>query len=256
MCLLLFSYKNHPGYKLIAAANRDEFYERPALPAHNWKDNPVLYAGKDLKGCGTWLGITKTGRFAAITNYRDMSKIKRDAPTRGKLVVDFLINNFTPENYAKQLIKTADNFNGYNLIFGTIDELFYFSNQTKKLEKLTSGIHGLSNHLLDTPWPKVEKSKKEFSAILSEKNPPKEKLFNLLSDSEIFPDDKLPDTGLEISLERMVSPIFIKSEVYGTRSSTLIFIDNKNNVTFIERSFNQKNKKPEDSQFNFKIKKL
>ncbi len=252
MCLLLLAYKTHPNYKLIIAANRDEFYERPALPLHNWEGNPELFAGKDIQGKGTWLGITKNGKIAAITNYRDMNKIKLDAPSRGKLVTDFLLHKTTSENYSNILLETADMYNGYNLIYGDVDNLFYFSNINKEPIKLSSGIHGLSNHLLDTPWPKVVKSKKEFFKIIEEENPSEDKLFQLLGDNEIFNKD-LPETGLGKELERMVSPIFTVTEKYGTRSSSVILVDLHENVTFTEKSLINENKKWKISSFNFKI---
>jgi uncharacterized protein with NRDE domain len=252
MCLLLLAYKTHPNNKLIIAANRDEFYERPALPLHKWESTPEIFAGKDIQGKGTWLGITKNGKIAAITNYRDMNKIKADAPTRGKLITDFLLRKTTAEKYSDILLETADTYNGYNLIYGDVDNLFYFSNINKEPIKLSSGIHGISNHLLDTPWPKVVKSKKEFTKIISEKNPSEDKLFQLLRDSEIF-NKELPDTGLGKELERMVSPIFTVTEKYGTRSSSVIFVDLDNNVTFTEKSLVNENKKWKTSSFNFKI---
>jgi len=242
MCLLLLSYGTNPNYKLIIAANRDEFYDRPAALLHNWETYPELYAGKDLKGNGTWLGITKKGRIAAITNYRDMTKIKDNAPTRGKLVTDFLLNEMSPELYADLLLETADNYNGYNLIFGNCDSLYYLSNISKKTVKLSKGIYGLSNHLLDSPWPKVIKSKKIFSDIINEPNPSDNALFDLLKDDEIYPYETLPDTGLSKELERMVSPIFTVTEKYGTRSSSVIFIDVNKKVRFTEKSFNNKSK--------------
>jgi uncharacterized protein with NRDE domain len=254
MCLLLIAYNAHPNYRLILAANRDEFYNRPALPLHNWKDNPELFAGKDLEGGGTWLGITANGKVAAITNYRDMAKIKAGAPTRGKLVTDFLLNNISPEKYSNILIKTSDVYNGYNLVFGTLENLYYFSNQTKEIIKLSSAIYGLSNHLLDTPWPKVQKSKRRFIEILEEPVPSKYELFQLLKDNEIFNKD-LPETGLPKEMERLVSPIFTLTDKYGTRSSSIIFIDKDDNVQFIEKSLNSENNGWETSSFNFKIEK-
>jgi len=253
MCLLLFSYKTNPNYKLIIAANRDEFYERPTAVLNNWENHPELFAGKDLEGNGTWLGVTKKGKIAAITNYRDMSKIKNNAPTRGKLVIDFLLNEMPPEQYTNLLLETADDYNGYNLIYGNSDDLYYLSNINKEPVKLSKGIYGLSNHLLDSPWPKVVKSKKIFSELIKEDNPSKNKLFELLKDDEIYPDESLPETGLGIELERMVSPIFTVTEKYGTRSSSVILIDVDNNVEFTEKSYDNKNKEWTTTSFSFKI---
>ncbi len=184
-----------------------------------------------------------------------MANIKLDAPTRGNLITRFLLDNITSADYSKQLLKTADLYNGYNLVYGKIDDLYYFSNILKESVELTPGIHGLSNHLMDTPWPKVIKSKKEFSQILKEANPSDNKLFELLKDNEVFNDEILPDTGLGKELERRVSPIFTLTEKYGTRSSSLIFVDNNNNVTFTQKSFNNKNKEWKTVSFNFKIER-
>lgn len=253
MCLLLLSIGTNPKYKLILAANRDEFYERPTALLHNWENQPELFAGKDLKENGTWLGITKKGKISAITNYRDMSNINNDAPTRGKLVTDFLLNDINPEKYSDLLLEKAGIYNGYNLVYGNIDTFYYFSNITKKRIKLSTGIYGLSNHLLDSPWPKVVKSKNIFTKILEEPNPSKNKIFDLLRDNEIYPDESLPETGLGKELERMVSPIFTVTEKYGTRCSSVIFIDMDNNVEFTEKSYNVKNKDWTTSSFSFKI---
>jgi len=255
MCLLLISYKNHPKYKLIIAANRDEFYQRPALPAHFWEQEKELLAGKDMEAGGTWLGLTAHGKFSAITNYRDMKNIKPKAPTRGKLVTDFLLNNISPPDYGDLLKENAGLYNGYNLIFGDEENLNYFSNQTKALVELVPGIYGLSNHLLDSPWYKVEKSKKSFSEALNRENISDEILFEILSDTSTPPDDLLPETGLKLEIERAVSPIFVATPSYGTRSSTVILIDNKNQARFIEKSLNTSSGKWIKSSFEFELEK-
>lgn len=254
MCLLLFSYKYHPAYKLIVAANRDEYYNRPALPADFWEDDENILAGKDLLAGGSWLGITKRGRFAAVTNYRDMSEINSSAPSRGNLIKEFLSSDITPDSFGKKIEQSAGNYNGYNLVFGDTDNLFYFSNKSLKLINLTPGIYGLSNHLLDTPWPKVRKSKTSFKSILSDKNIKEDRLFELLSDTSIPSDDSLPDTGLSLEIERAVSPIFVKTPLYGTRSSTVIFWSNNNEVKFIEKSLDVSRNRWISSFYDFKIK--
>jgi uncharacterized protein with NRDE domain len=253
MCLLLLAIENHPKYKLIIAANRDEFYKRPAEPAHFWSEDKFLLAGKDLEGNGTWLGITKNGKFAALTNYRDMSKIKANAPTRGKLVTNFLLENIEPENYSKSLLDKADNYNGYNLIFGNVQKLFYFSNISKDFTEVKKVIHGLSNHLLNTPWPKVVKAKEKFEMLLKQMQIREEQIFNLLYDNTTFEENLLPQTGLSIEMEKLVSPIFTITENYGTRSSTVILIDNDNNVSFTEKSYNNKSENFNTSHFDFKL---
>jgi uncharacterized protein with NRDE domain len=254
VCLIVFAYKHHPDYKLIFVANRDEFYERPAAPAAFWKEEPSLLAGKDLKEGGTWCGITKTGRLAAITNYRDMKSIKKDAVSRGKIVTDFLSGTSSPELYSKALKDSADQYNGYSLIFGNKSGLYFFSNRKKELVEIKAGIHGLSNHLLNTPWYNVERSKTLFNkAIEKGNNNLTGELFEMLSDDTPSSDDNLPDTGLDPKLERVISPIFTRTEVYGTRSSTLILIDNNDNVNFIEKSLNSSSKEWKISSYDFQI---
>jgi len=253
MCLLLVSYKNHPKYKLIIAANRDEFYNRPAEPAKFWKEYPNLLGGKDLQAGGTWLGITKEGRFAAITNYRDIKNLKKDAPSRGELLTGFLTGSDTPKNYSEILLNSADVYNGFNLLYSDQNKFYYFSNQTKKPVKLEPGIYGLSNHLLDTPWHKVVKSKKSFKIILNSKDITSDDLFGILSDTSSPPDELLPDTGLALEIERAVSPVYVSTPFYGTRSSTVIFIDKDNQVSFIEKSLNSVSKEWTTSSYNFKI---
>jgi uncharacterized protein with NRDE domain len=253
MCLLLVSYKTHTKYKMIIAANRDEFYNRPASSADFWNDEPIILAGRDLQAGGTWLGITKNGRFAAITNYRDLKKMKANAPSRGELVKKFLTDSDSLPEFSKRLSSSSDLYNGYNLLFADKENLYYFSNQTKKLLELSPGIYGLSNHLLDTPWPKVEKSKKSFKNILNKEFISTEDLFDILSDSSIPPDELLPDTGLELEIERAVSPIFVKTPLYGTRSSTVILIDYDGIVKFTEKSLNNDSKEWSTKSFQFKI---
>ncbi len=253
MCLLLISYNTNPEYPLVVAANRDEFYARPTEKAGFWDDYPFLLAGKDIEAGGTWLGITKSGRFAAITNYRDMRTIKENAPTRGLLTLNFLVSQIPAFEYGKNLIRKSDLYNGYNLLFSDLENLFYFSNQTKKADKLSSGVYGLSNHLLDTPWPKVVVSKKAFISTVSKEKISEEDLFGILSDDREAPDDQLPDTGLSRELEKAISPVFIKSDKYGTRSSTIILVNSVNEVLFVEKSLDTRTGEWIESRFSFKL---
>jgi len=253
MCLLLISYNCHPVYPLIVAANRDEFYDRPTEKAHFWKDHPELLAGRDLEAGGTWLGITKKGRFAAVTNYRDMRILKERAVSRGELVTNFLLSELSPLKFGQSLSPRAKEYNGYNLLFADTESLYYFSNQKYKLEKLQDGVYGLSNHLLDTPWRKVIKSKEAFIKVTSEEKILTDDLFKILSDDKEAPDDQLPDTGLPPELEKAISPVFVKSERYGTRASTILLINNANEVLFIEKSLNTKSNEWEESRFVFKL---
>jgi len=238
MCLILFSYRTHPVYPLILAANRDEFYERPTAQASFREENPDMLAGKDLKDGGTWLGITKTGRVAAITNFRDIRNLKDGAPSRGSLVSEFLSGNEDPVEYIQNIRQISDRYNGFNLILGDRSGFFCFSNAGGVFHEISPGIHGLSNHLLDTSWPKVERGRELLDSLISKtRNPAPNEIFHILADTSRPDDEYLPDTGIGLEWERLLSSIFIQSDIYGTRSSTIIFVDRENNVTFIERTF-------------------
>jgi uncharacterized protein with NRDE domain len=255
MCLIVFANNVLEDYKLIFAANRDEFYNRPSEQADFWKDHPDLLAGKDLQAGGTWMGITRKGKFAAITNFRDLKNNRNDAPSRGKLTLDFLVKDATPEEYYNRLKSELNNYNGFNLILGNIDELYYFSNKTDGLKKLEPGIHGISNAILDTPWPKVEKSKRQLKHLIEQQNIHPREILNLLDDTSPAKDEELPDTGVGLELERILSPIFIKSEKYGTRSSTIVTVDKNNNVKFVEKTYFANTGRFSNKEFNFTIEK-
>ncbi len=249
MCLILFANNVHPKYKLILAANRDEFYKRSTRPAQWWEDKTNVLAGKDLEGGGTWMGISKSGRIAALTNYRKLPITEKYDSTRGKLVTDFLEGNIPGAEYLPVLEDSKDEFDGYNLLFGNADELYWYSNKEPLSRRtvlnlqtaptqIESGIHGISNALLDTPWPKVEHGKEVLSTIVNESDQiDPNQLFDMLHNTDLAPDDDLPDTGIGIEFERILSAAFIKSPDYGTRISTIILIDNANNVYFNERAF-------------------
>ncbi|HPC85219.1 MAG TPA: NRDE family protein [Smithellaceae bacterium] len=238
MCLILFAYHVHPDYRLILAANRDEFYDRPSAPADFWSRHPQVLAGMDLKEKGTWLGVTKEGKFAAITNYRDPASWKADAPSRGKLVSRYLTGSAGPEKYLRRMVGRADAYNGFNLLLGDGADLFVYSNRGD-VHRLSSGIYGLSNELLDTPWPKVRRGKRLLEKALAKRGKElEEALFDLLSDRAVPPDGSLPDTGIGLEWERLLAPMFIKSPVYGTRSSTLLLIGKNKRIKLIEKTYN------------------
>jgi len=245
MCLIFFLYEQHPVYHLVLAANRDEYYERPTQALDFWDDSPNILAGRDLKQSGTWMGITKNGRFAAITNFRDPASVKPDAPSRGLLISDFLAGNASPERYLEEIQSVGTRYNGFNLLIGNHAELFYYSNRADGFRKIKPGLYGLSNHLLNTPWPKVEKGMAELEIVLSEKQAEQqidiEAIFRILADGNRPPDDRLPNTGVSIEWERILSPIFVSSETYGTRSSSVLLIKKNGEVTFAERTFAPKN---------------
>ena len=254
MCLFFCAFELHPEYRLIIAANRDEFYERPSQPAGFWPEAPHLLAGRDLQGGGTWFGITRSGRIAAITNYRDPKSHRNDAPSRGILLTDYLLGRDDPADYLEQVRRKAAAYNGFNLIVGSPRKLFYFSNRKGGGIELTPGLYGLSNHLLDTPWPKVSRGKEAFADLLKRGvDPAPGDLFSILSDRSIVEDRLLPHTGIGLEWERILSARFIASPVYGTRSSTLLYVDREDRVTFIERNFNSKPGPGETSRFEFTL---
>lgn len=254
MCLFFCAFEIHPKFRLIVAANRDEFYDRPSQPAAFWPESPDLLAGKDLQGGGTWFGITRSGRIAAITNYRDPRSHRNEAPSRGLLLTDYLLGSADPAGYLERVSRKGMQYNGFNLIVGSASELDYYSNRKGGVIALTPGIYGLSNHLLDTPWPKVAQGRKAFGDIVSrEDGPEPEALFGVLSDRTIMEDSLLPDTGIGIEWERILSARFITSPVYGTRSSVLLFVDRQDRVVFLERNFDSNPRAGEATRFEFTV---
>jgi len=238
MCLILFSYDTHPIYRMVLAANRDEYYSRPTAPAAFLDNSPNILGGLDLKHHGMWLGITRTGRFAAITNFRDPGLDMPDAPSRGFLVKDFLLGKESPQTYLKAIKSVGDQYNGFNLLVGDRAELFYYSNRGNRIQNIKPGTYGLSNHLLDTPWPKIAKGKGAMKILLeNNKKVSTEDIYALLKDDAIPPDHLLPDTGVDLDWERTLSPLFITSEIYGTRSSSIVLIERGGEITFMERTF-------------------
>ncbi|MEO0473441.1 MAG: NRDE family protein [Bacteroidota bacterium] len=237
MCLILFAYRVHPDYQLILAANRDEFYERPTARADWWDSDSNIFAGRDLKGGGTWMGVNRKGGFAAVTNYREVPGEMAGAPTRGDLVADFLRKTDSPADYLATLGQNADQYNGFNLIVGDQQSLWYVSNRGEGAEALKPGVYGLSNHLLNTPWPKVEKGMRELKHLIRSGNAwNRNLLFDMLSNAETAPDDTLPKTGVPLAWERILAPMFIRSKAYGTRVSTILLITENGEVSMEERA--------------------
>lgn len=230
MCLIALAYKVHPSFPFIIAANRDEFMDRPAEPVHFWNDAPHILAGRDLCAGGTWLGLTRHGRFAAITNYRDLRRAPVGGPSRGHLVRAAL------EGVIDATSTIA--YEGFNLIYGPLHALRYHNNIQPMDEPLVPGIHGLSNHFLNTPWPKVQRATTAMQDLVKGADDALvEGLFTLLAEDTIAPDDQLPDTGLPLPVERTASAIFIRSTGYGTRCSTVVGVGIDGRVRFEERVF-------------------
>jgi uncharacterized protein with NRDE domain len=236
VCLILFAHRAHADYRLVLAANRDEWFGRPTAPAGFWSDAPDVLAGRDLEAQGTWLGVTRAGRFAAITNFRDPGSNRADAPSRGGLVSAFLTSTVSPLAYLESLRPDAVRYNGFSLLVGDAASLLYFSNREGTVRELSPGIYGLSNHLLDVPWPKVRIGKARLAASLNGRVDA-QRLLEALDDTDQAPEEALPRTGVSLEWERQLSPLRIRAGEYGTRSSTILLIAAEGEVLFVERSF-------------------
>ena len=235
MCLAFLGVQVVPGLPLVIAANRDEFYARPSAALDFWEDSPQILAGRDLQAGGTWFGVSRRGDLALITNRRGESVAQ--APSRGRLVTGYLED---PDNdrFSDFLQREGSRYEGFNIIYGNLSRLFYYSNGSGPPTLLTPGIYGLSNDLLDTPWPKVVQGKARLQAlpaVIDAWN--EETLFSVLADREIPVDEEIPHTGLPWPLERALAAIFVKAPSYGTRSATVARIDATGMVTVTERSF-------------------
>ncbi len=239
MCLILLSWRTDPRCRLIVAANRDEYFGRPAATAGFWDDHPGVLGGRDLEAGGTWLGITLDGRFAALTNYRNPADRKPGAPSRGALVSDFLTGKSTPREYLEKLLIRAREYNGFSLLAGDANSLCFFSNRGDGIQRVEPGLHGLSNHLLDTPWPKVEKGKAGLAALLGRPFDA-EATLHLLDDSRQASEELLPSTGVSLETEERLSAIRIPAVGgYGTRCSTVLCFGNEGKIEFHERSYGE-----------------
>ena len=233
MCLIVVGWRVHSDYPLVIAANRDEFYARPTASLGRWPDAPEIIGGLDLEAGGTWLGISESGRFAAVTNVREPGMAK-GAYSRGELTRGFLTARSSAEECAAKI--DGDQFSGFNLLLGDGDMLVYCSNRDGRPRSLAPGIYGMSNHVLDSPWPKLVTARQRFAEALP-RLPDESAFFELLADQTIVADENLPSTGVPLEWERLLSAIFVKSESYGTRASTLVWQDADGNITVHENSF-------------------
>ncbi|WP_207062299.1 NRDE family protein [Motiliproteus sp. SC1-56] len=239
MCLIAFAYRVHPRYPLILVANRDEFYERPTRRAHFWPEHPDLLAGQDLVQGGTWLGVTRQGRLAAVTNVRDG---RRPADprhrSRGSLTRGFLQGAQPAAPFLEELTREPDAYGGFNLLLGDGDGLYFYSNRDGcPPQPLGPGVYGLSNATLNTPWPKVQTLKAGLEKALSRDVLAARDLLPLLQNRHSPEDAQLPDTGVGLDLERTLAPCFIHGETYGTRASTVLTINADNEVEFLEQNY-------------------
>lgn len=238
MCLLVFAWRVRRAYPLVFAGNRDELHARPAAAAGFWNDNPQVLGGRDLLGGGTWLGVTARGRFAAVTNYRAGPAPETASRSRGALAADFLRSNVSPASFMRGIVTRAPKYGAFSLLVGNHKSLWYYSNRGAKTpEPVPPGFHGLSNHLLDTPWPKVRHSVARLKLLLAHDTPSCHALFRLLSDRSLASEMELPDTGIGIQRERLLSSPFIVGPVYGSRCSSQIFFHSDGDIRFAERRF-------------------
>jgi uncharacterized protein with NRDE domain len=253
VCLLLFALDRHPVYKLVLAANRDEFHARPTAPACFGEDAPELVAGRDLQAGGTWLGLTLTGRVAAVTNFRGPGPRPRAARSRGLLVRDFLLGSEAPEAFARRAQRKGESYEGFSLVVGHQEELWVCSNRGGEPLRLGPGIYGLSNHLIDTPWPKVREGKQRLRSILERGGDPTAGLLELMADRNIPPDPVLPDTGIGLERERLLAPIFVQAPGYGTRSTTVLLVSRDGRASFVEHTFSGAARAECTAQYEFQL---
>lgn len=253
MCLIFISVNHHPAYKLIVAGNRDEFYNRPTIAADYWGDAPDILAGRDLEAGGTWMGVSRSGKVSMLTNYRDPQHIDPRAPSRGQLVSDFLKGDASAEEYLSKLEPHGKAFNGFNLLVGDQKELWYYSNYKEGIQKLSPGFYGISNKLLETPWPKVVRGKQKLRPLFERPLLNADEILEALYDDERAPLDELPDTGLAQTRELALSSMFIKTDNYGSRCSTVMSIDKNDNLQFTERVYNTTDFSHQTRTFKFRI---
>ena len=251
MCLLVLAWKHHPRYRLILAGNRDEFHDRAAAPLNWWQDDPRILGGRDLKAMGPWLGVARSGRFGVVTNYRDLQAPVEGAPSRGQLTPRYLTGATSPKEFLDDLRGAAPRYSGFNLLVGGTRALYYFSNRGPAPTALAPGVYGLSNHLLDTPWPKLARTRERFNALLVQPEIAPEDLFTMLGDREQAPTAHLPSTGLPEDWERVVSAPFIVNERYGTRCSSVLLVERTGRTILQERRFDAAGIQSGNSRFEF-----
>ncbi|MFT5544176.1 MAG: hypothetical protein ACI97K_001623 [Glaciecola sp.] len=257
MCILFIAVNQHPKFPLIIAANRDEFYERPTSNSAFWEHQKDILAGKDKQAGGTWMGINKNGDISALTNIRAPGKEVENAVTRGELVLNYLLGSKTQrENYPQTLAESKASYNGYNLLFGNLEQLYVYNNFDDSCILLEPGVYGLSNASLNSPWPKISTGRDALAKYCQHADVlDTEHLFELLRNDKPAEDHVLPKTGVPIEWERRLSSIFIQSPEYGTRSSTLLMLDNDSHVVWEERTFNSNAEQTSVQHFEFDVKK-
>jgi uncharacterized protein with NRDE domain len=234
MCLIVFAWRPDHAQPLIVAANRDEFYARPSLPLAQWPEASHVYAGRDLEAGGTWLGVGANGRFAALTNIRDPHR-PPGRKSRGELVSRFLNGEVSIDDYLTDVVARSPEYGGFNLLVGNKNELWHFNARETEAVMLQPGVYGLSNAGLDTPWPKLLRAKAALSEVLDDPQP--QALLAILGDAQTAPFAELPDTGVGLATETLLSSVFIASQSYGTRASTALIVQADGARHLVERSF-------------------
>lgn len=236
MCLILFAIEQHPDYPFVVIANRDEFYARPTRSAHWWEDNPSIFAGRDLQAGGTWMGVDRQGRFAAVTNVREPG-MKLDAPrSRGELPSGFLGAELSAEEYIEQLADNREEYAGYNLLLADDSGYWFSSNRSDARGKIEAGIYGVSNGYFDEPWPKLATGRQALATSLQQ-SVNVDDLLAILLDRNRAADDMLPKTGVSHEFERLLSSRFIHSTEYGTRASSVLLFGADHRICFTEQNF-------------------
>lgn len=262
MCLLVVAWQAHPRYRLVVAANRDEFHERPTAPMAKWEGQPDILAGRDLRANGTWLALDRRRRFGVVTNFRDLQKPQPQAPSRGSLIPRYLSEAASPSRF---LAADAGGYAGFNLLLADTRSLWYASNradhnglgaiatggeQDTFARALSPGVYGLSNQLLDTPWPKLRRVRQKFQMWLAHSSGSTDELFAMLEDrTRVAADEELPRTGLSMEWERVLSAPFVLHPDYGTRSSTVLLLEHSGAFVLIERRFDRQGETSGESKW-------
>ena len=239
MCLIALAWQVSPENPLLVAANRDEFHARPAQPAHFWEDNPGVLAGRDLQAGGTWLGVSRQGRFAAITNIRDPDNAGPAPRSRGELTADFLRGAAPVETYLREISERVESYLGFNLLVSDGRELWYLHGvEGGEPHRLEPGVYGLSNAALDVPWPKVRIAKDALEALVAaDPNPNHEALAACVADRTLARADDLVGHGLEGEMAVRLSGQFIVTETYGTRCRSTLRCARRGDLRFREERF-------------------
>lgn len=254
MCLITFRYGHHDRYKLILAANRDEAYNRASAGANYWPSHSDLLAGRDLEANGTWFGITKDGKIAAITNCHGEEFVEptADKQSRGHILTDYLTQDGSAEIFIQNLILNKDHYQPFNVLLGSVDTLYHFNSRDTDFTALTKGTHSLSNATLNTPWPKVKKTRETLDTIIQSEKDYLVDLFAMMMDKTPASDNEIPEAPLPLAIRRKASANFIETEHFGTKSTTVLLVDWDNNVTYVERTY-LADDKSEDRTFHFQI---